>query len=162
MRIERIENCEGWRPYAMGVLSCGHHVGIDTLPDVVACWDCGHQYDRGPNACPKCGCGSARPHLMRNAHRPEDCVQHVGDEVACPMCAEIARAVEVIGSLDREQYMHSRYRMWCGVGQYYIYRRDTSSPSGVMLWHTVPACADVDRAMQAARLSAPLSPTEGL
>jgi len=80
-----------------------------------------------------------------------------GDVVECAECARHAERIEWLRNLA-EPVFRARYSERWG-GQYHLYRRDTTSPTGVMLIGTVPATPAIDEVLRQKRIS-PLSPTE--
>lgn len=94
----------------------------------------------------------------------------------CRICREAKRASDYAAALPGlirealldQKFSHSRFRRWCGVGIVYIYHRDATSPSGVLL--VAGAEESIFEAVYAEQIAcggirssaAPLSPTEGL
>ena len=89
----------------------------------------------------------------------------IGTEIECAKCAEHAEAVARLEALDLSTILYMRFNpRWAypdqGIhGQYLAYRRDPSSPSGVMLAHSFPAIAAIDAVINRRRICA-ISPTE--
>lgn len=168
MRTRIASLVEGWTnsalraPYVYGNLACGHTTSIALRPPRLECSDCG-ELREGPGhrapTCPSCGCGAARIVFSPNAHREEDRLEAVGDEVDCERCDRFAVALAALEALDRRALSHARYRNSCGVGVFYVYRRATESPSGVLLEMSIEARPEAEDLLRRMRLS-PLSPTE--
>lgn len=148
-------------PYALAVLSCGHKQSVVMRPNLYACGACGRETTNTQHA--SCQCGSKttgfRHVRLMNPHTPEDRVTRVGDVVECTTCDQEAQQLEWLRALPSADVQHAWYKVWCGVGQYHFYRRDTSSPTGVFLIGSVTATKAVDALLAEKRIS-PLSPTE--
>lgn len=96
----------------------------------------------------------------------------VPTEQPCPNCEQERKLAELPGLVRKAlldaKFSHSRFREWCGAGCVYIYHRNPTSPSGVMLAVGCPASMfdPIYNALRAEGLigsgASPLSPTEGL
>ena len=147
----------GWSHYAGSVLSCGHNGTCDLKPTVYACGSCGY----GQTQCSKCeACeynGGFRIVFLVDAIRPEDRLTQPGEVQVCSTCSRHSSDIERLRSLS-EPVFRARYSERWG-GQYHLYRRDETSPTGVMHIMTVSATPAIDELLREKRIS-PLSPTE--
>lgn len=82
----------------------------------------------------------------------------IGAEVECETCQTNARDLEWLQALDASTVQHARYNERFG-GRYLFYKRDTTSPTGVMLIGGVGATREIDALLRVKGIS-PLSPTE--
>jgi hypothetical protein len=90
----------------------------------------------------------------------------VGTEIECKTCAQHAEAVARLEALDLSDIQYLRFNTrWAypdqGIhGQYLAYRRDRTSPTGVIFADSFPAIAAIDAVINRRRICA-ISPTEG-
>lgn len=141
--------------YAASILACGHHGACELKPTVYACGGCGAE--KGDcNPCP-CGYFGFLIVFLARAERPEDRATQPGDVLECGTCKSHADAAARLRELS-EPVFRARYSERWG-GQYHLYRRDETSPSGVMLIMTVSATPEIDEILKDKQIS-PLSPTE--
>lgn len=86
---------------------------------------------------------------------------NIGDEKECERCKYIADSVERLTNLDvvAERINYFRFKPNFG-GQYHAYKLDSTSPTGVLLHSSYPACPEIDAVIDSRRLCT-LSPTEG-
>ncbi len=146
-------------PYALSVLSCGHVGKCDVRPSRYACGGCGVETRDISGRC-ACGYkGGYRVLEIADPHKPEFRVTQVGDAGECSSCASEAQQIEWLRNLPVKDVQHARYRVIVGSPSYCFYRRDESSPTGVMLIGAVAATAAVETLLREKRIS-PLSPTE--
>lgn len=107
--------------------------------------------------CTACGCGMMVYAFTPSAHNPEHQVTKVGAEVECAHCDRKVTALKELAELVAKNALHhTRWRN----GSIYCYRREPTSPSGVLLACSVEDCPEAN-ALLTGSLS-PLSPTEGL
>ncbi len=145
--------------YAGSLLSCGHEGTCAMNPTVYACAGCGHEQ----NHCHGCemNCGykynSFRIVLIPDAINPVHRLTKAGDVQTCTTCQRNDADAQRLMDLD-EPVFRARYSERWG-GQYHLYRRDDTSPTGVMLITTVSATPQIDEILHSKRIS-PLSPTE--
>lgn len=150
-------------PYATAVLDCGHGAAVPLVGDLKRCTGCGRE-GRDWNTvdgCPDCAGRVATILRLANPHDAADRLLAIGDEIDCDRCDRKAESLQALRGLRRGEMQHARYRDGCGQGAFYIYRRDTASPSGVRLELTVEACPEAEEILREKRIAA-LSPTEGL
>lgn len=162
--VIRIDKHKGWKKYTTCMLSCGHGIEGKYLPTQLKCFECGYVYNQPLNwhPCPKCNSGIASFHFIPDEHNDAHILTKVGDVVDCEYCMQEKKDIETVRDiLKRDDISHTRYRDWCGQGQIYIYKRDASSPSGVLLLTAIAATKEIEDMLSGTRLS-PLSPTEGL
>lgn len=98
--------------------------------------------------------------------------EEVTETGTCQRCATQQALADVPAKLRAAlldpRCSHTRFRQWCGQGSVYVYHRDPSSPSGVLLaasgseqeFNAVYEQLRRDGLIGSAK--APLSPTEGL
>lgn len=146
-------------PYALAVLSCGHVARVEVKPSRYACGGC----DAPSSDCgARCVCGykgGYRIVEVADPHKPEFRITQIGDAVQCNACAREAEQLEWLRELPRETVQHARFKTIVGSPSYLFYRRDESSPTGVMLMGAVAATPAVEVLLREKRIS-PLSPTE--
>lgn len=83
----------------------------------------------------------------------------VGNDVPCERCQTNADAAKRLQELDLTGVAYFRYCTRFG-GRYLAYRRDKTSPTGVLNFDAFPATPEIDAIIDARRICA-LSPTEG-
>ena len=148
----------GFGHYAGSILSCGHRGECKMKPTVYACGGCGHE-QLSCEACETtCGYkGGFRIVFIANPLLPQDRLTQAGEAQECKTCKSIDTDAQRLRALT-EPVFRARYSERWG-GQYHLYRRDETSPSGVMLIMTVRATPEIDEILSSKRIS-PLSPTE--
>ena len=140
-------------------LDCGHrHWDLKLKPSRGKCLSCGVETDliKGQSCC---GLQSFNYTFIPDAEKPQDRLLTVGDVVDCETCSSNVVVMQRLLDLDFSIVSHARFDTRFG-GQYHIYRRDTTSPTGVMHVLTVPATPEFDAALTNKRI-ATMSPTEG-
>lgn len=148
----------GLRHYAASVLSCGHHGKCEMKPTVYACGGCGHEQTDSRRCEAACGYnGGFRIVFMPEPSRPQHRLTQPGETQECETCKRHDTDAQRLRDLT-EPVFRARYSERWG-GQYHLYRRDETSPSGVMLITTVCATPEIDKILASKRIS-PLSPTE--
>jgi hypothetical protein len=99
----------------------------------------------------------------RSAHDVANQITRVGDEVQCERCDWYAEKLAKIRAMSPGDVSHARFRTrdsrGFGAGDYYVYGRVPSSPTGVHLLFSIEATPEAYDALRALRAS-PLSPTE--
>jgi hypothetical protein len=89
-------------------------------------------------------------------HVAQNGVPAVGELVECDSCA---KSRIFIDSIDLNTVFRARFDPRFSPGHYHLYKRDTTSPSGVMLIGSVTATPEFDNILAKRNIS-PLSPTE--
>jgi len=157
-------------PYVSSKLECGHGAEVPLRPDEIECRECGHagafvestENERPAGirvwkVCAKCRSGSGgRYAFTADHHNDAHRLINVGDEVDCKWCDHYREALEAIRGMDRSKMHHAR----CVRGTLHIYRRDPSSPSGVLLEISIESTPESEELLRSMGLAA-LSPTEG-
>jgi hypothetical protein len=150
-------------PVAWAKLTCGHTADCKVVPTVYACAACKRESTTASN-CP-CGTRGVGFNIKYdpNPHREADRLTFVGDEVECERCDWYAAALAKLRAMQPGELHHSRFRPYDSrggsEGNYYIYKRDKSSPTGVTLYMQIEATKEAEEVLAALR-AAPLSPTE--
>lgn len=144
--------------WAYAKLDCGHSAEVVLKPHVVECAKCKAQYDQGSEKkrgyCDACGNGSTFYVLTRDAHKAEDRITSVGDEIECATCGYYQAALTKLRALDLSTVSHSRERN----SQIHIYLYDRTSPTGVSLGLSIDNTKEALSFLRGGR--SPLSPTE--
>lgn len=144
--------------WAYAKTDCGHSAEVVMKPHVMECVKCGAQYAQGSEKksgyCDSCGCGQAFYAVTRDAHKTEDRVTAIGDEVECPVCGRYQVAIKRLRNLDLSTVSHSRFRD----GLIRIYTYDSTSPTGVSLEMSIEETPEVQLYLRGSL--SPLSPTE--
>lgn len=148
-------------PYALAHLDCGHVAGVQLKSHRGTCSKCGKEHELPTGKATTCVCGSQmfRITYMPNPHNECDRVTAVGDCVNCDTCQREAAQIKWLEGVDPKQVQHARYRTNFAAPRYDLYRRDASSPTGVLSMGSVPASAE---AILRRKGICTLSPTEGL
>ena len=148
--------------WTAATLDCGHkHWDLNLKPSRGKCCTCGveQDLDRKTFKTTCCGKQAFSMTFMADAEKPQDRLLKVGDVVDCETCSSNVVIMQKLLDLDFSIVSHARFDTRFG-GQYHIYRRDTTSPTGVMHVLTVPATPEFDAALTNKRI-ATMSPTEG-
>lgn len=106
-------------------------------------------------------CGDSKsPHLHYAGHyqRFASTVK-VGDTVECAVCENNRQACARLESLDISTIVYLRFNTRFG-GRYLAYKRDASSPSGVINCDAFPATKEIDAIIDRRHICT-MSPTEG-
>jgi len=153
-------------PYASARLACGHFASVVLVPRRGQCATCGVEQELTPSegksyhVC--CGTSHFRAlGTLPNPHVEADRVTKVGDLVACEQCVREDEAEAEVRAFDRSTISHVRFRPFGDSGYHTFYRRDPSSPSGVLACGSCPATPRFTALLRELGYSA-LSPTEGL
>jgi hypothetical protein len=160
--FEQGYSSSGIIPYVSALLDCGHVSSVVLKPYRGVCCQCHREQELArAGRATICACGRSMFTIIYTPepHNPADRITAIGDTIECERCASIARDIVWLESLDTETVQHARFKMWCGVAQYHFYKRDSKSPSGVMLIGSVEQTPAIDKLLAAKRIS-PLSPTE--
>jgi hypothetical protein len=105
-------------------------------------------------------------HYSPESWSPFPASMPVGTEVECSKCAEHKKAEEFLNNVDMTGIAYLRFSpRWAypeqGIlGQYHAYRREPTSPTGVLHAWSVPATKAIDAIIDRRRLCT-MSPTEG-
>jgi len=82
----------------------------------------------------------------------------LGTEIDCKDCDGLAADIAWLKAFNPAEIHHARFSARFS-GQYHLYRRDDTSPSGFMLIRSLPSTPEIDAILHEIRIS-PLSPTE--
>jgi hypothetical protein len=158
----------GHFPYVYAALDCGHSTSVTLRATMGTCCSCGARRDIAAGRCP-CGAWAYKDIDAPREHNPADRITKIGDEFACETCArKPAEVAAMRAALLDPDCSHTRYRDWCGSGTVTCYRRDPSSPSGVLASAALRSewfdelYSDLRAAGLLSSGKSPLSPTEGL
>lgn len=143
--------------YASARLSCGHVASVEMMPRRGRCCGCETEMDLLASGVTYCACGKSAFIIVNrlDPHVEADRKTKIGDEIACETCVREVAQLEWLKSIDPAEIQHARFKY----GSYHFYRRDDSSPTGVILMGSVNPTPAVE-ALLAARRVSPLSPTE--
>ncbi len=112
-------------------------------------------------------CGHSAKAIMHKPYeRAHDDANHIaqpGAVLGCTDCRRYNKNLAKLRALRPGDVQHARFRTrdsrGVGKGDYYVYRRDTKSPTGVTLLMSIEATHEADELLRALQAS-PLSPTE--
>ena len=148
----------GYQHFAASILSCGHRGNCEIKPTVYACGGCGHEQANAAICEHGCGYSGFECKFVANPKRVEDRLTQVGDTQACATCEQHDKDAQRLRDLTEPVFLARYSKRWAG--QYHLYRRDETSPTGVMHVMTVARTPEIDKILREKSIS-PLSPTEG-
>ncbi len=156
-------------PIVFANTMCGHGADVVLLPTIMRCIGCGATQEIASlgGTTVRCACGKWAHEYAFHAepHNQKHWITMVGNEVDCRECDSYAESLARFRALTPADVQHTRFRPYDSrggsEGAIYVYKRDTTSPSGVMLLMSIQSTPEVDAICSALRAS-PLSPTEGL
>jgi hypothetical protein len=150
--------------YSYAMLSCGHSAALHYVRSRGTCCGCSAELtenDRGWFDPCACGKWSAAPTFSADKWNDAHIIEKIGDTVDCVTCDQYAAQIEKLRAMEVYSIHHARHNGRRGVSAgWELYRRDTSSPSGVLLAGYVPDTLEVEAIFREKHF-ATMSPTEG-